>query len=196
MTDNSRPPGTPIELVTISTPSAWVGRFAPLVTKGGAVMDVACGGGRHSRLFAERGHPVLAMDRDIAKLGGVANLDLVTGVEADLEYTAPFEAAGQNFAGIVVTNYHDMNLIKVLAGALVPGGVLIYETFAVGNERFGKPSNPDFLLKPDELLNECMAENLTIIAYEHGDVKSPKPATRQRICAMKMPEGHHPVLPE
>jgi SAM-dependent methyltransferase len=195
MTDTSRPPGAPIELVTISTPSAWVVRFAPLIASGGAVMDVACGGGRHSRLFAERGHPVLAMDRDIAKLGGVANLDLVTGVEADLEYTTAFEAAGQNFSGIVVTNYRDPNLIKVLAGALVPGGVLIYETFAIGNERFGRPSNPDFLLKPDELLNECMAENLTIIAYEFGDVELPKPATRQRICAMKMPKGHHPALP-
>ena len=195
MTDISRPPGTPIELVTISTPSAWVVRFAPLVPTGGAVMDVACGGGRHSRLFAERGHPVLAMDRDINKLGDVANLDLVTGVAADLEYTAPFEAAGQNFSGIVVTNYRSDNLIKVLAGALVPGGVLIYETFAIGNERFGRPNNPDFLLKPDELLEECMAENLTIIAYEHGDGETPKPATRQRICAMKMAQGQHTALP-
>jgi SAM-dependent methyltransferase len=191
MTDTSKP----IEHAIVSTPSAWVERFAPLVPAGGAVMDVACGGGRHSRLFAERGHPVLAMDRDISQLGEVSDINGVTGVEADLELIAPFEAAGQNFSGIVVTNYRGVNLIKVLAGALKAGGVLIYETFAVGNGRYGRPANPDFLLKPDELLKECMAENLTIIAYEFGDVELPKPATRQRICAMKMPEDHHPVLP-
>jgi SAM-dependent methyltransferase len=158
-------------------------------------MDVACGAGRHSRLFAERGHPVLAMDRDISKLGDVANLDTVTGVEADLEFIAPFEAAGQNFSGAVVTNYKGVNLIHVLARSLLPGGVLIYETFATGNERYGRPANPEFLLKPDQLLHECLAEGLTIIAYEFGDVETPRPASRQRICAMKMTEDMHPVLP-
>jgi SAM-dependent methyltransferase len=183
------------EHVSNTSPSPWVVRFAPLVAAGGAVMDVACGGGRHSRFFAERGHPVLAMDRDISKLGEVAGIEGVTGVEADLEYIAPFEAAGENFAGIVVTNYRGVNLVKVLASNLRSGGVLIYETFAVGNERFGKPSSPDFLLKPDELLKECLAENLTVIAYEFGDVDLPKPTTRQRICALKMAEDQHPVLP-
>jgi len=158
-------------------------------------MDVACGGGRHSRLFAERGHPVLAMDRDISQLGEVAGLDGVTGVEADLEYIAPFEAAGQNFSAAVVTNYRSENLVRVLAGALLPGGVLIYETFAQGNERFGSPRSPDFLLKPDELLHQCLAAELTVIAYEFGDVEVPKPATRQRICAVKMSDGDHPMLP-
>ena len=188
-------PSKPIEHVAVATPSAWVTRFAPLVKKGGAVLDVACGGGRHSRLFAERGHPVLAMDRDISQLGDVGELPGITGIEAGLELVAPFEAAGQNFSGIVVTNYRGVNLIHVLADLLLPGGVLIYETFAVGNGRFGQPRNQDFLLLPDELLHECLASDLTVIAYEFGDVELPKPATRQRICALKMQQDTHPILP-
>jgi SAM-dependent methyltransferase len=137
---------------------------------------------------------VLAIDRNIGQLGEVANLPGVTGVEADLDYVAPFEAAGQNFAAAVVTNYRSQNLIHVLADLLLPGGVLIYETFAVGNERFGRPASPDFLLKPDELLHDCLARNLTVVAYEFGDVDVPRPASRQRICALKMIEGSHHVL--
>jgi len=185
----------PTKQSLIREPSPWVVRFAPLVRQGGAVMDVACGGGRHSHLFATRGHPVLAMDRDISQLGEVGDMDGVTGVEADLEYIEPFQVAGQNFSGAVVTNYRSENLVHVLAGALLPGGVLIYETFAQGNGRFGSPRSPDFLLKPDELLHQCLAAGLTVIAYEFGDVDLPKPATRQRICAIKMAEGDHPVLP-
>jgi SAM-dependent methyltransferase len=161
-------------------PSGWVRRFAHLVAPGGAVLDVACGGGRHARFFRDRGHPVTAIDR---KLDGMAGVDDIELVEADLE-AAPWPLPGQRFAGIVVTNYLHRPLLPILVAALEPeGGVLIYETFAQGQAEFGRPASPDFLLQPNELLQAALP-GLTVVAYEHGISYSPKPAAVQRIAAV------------
>lgn len=170
-------------------PSIWVARFAPLIPEG-ETLDLACGAGRHSRLLAEKGHPVLAVDRseDMLALaaaaadGGVRTmcLDLETG---DPAQSWPFER--NRFAGIVVTNYLHRPLWPSLIASLAENGVLIYETFARGNEQFGKPSNPDFLLARGELLDVAREYGLRVVAYEDGYVSIPKPAMLQRICMIK-----------
>ena len=162
-------------------PSAWVVRFSPLVPDG-PVLDVAAGGGRHTRWFADRGHPVVAVDRRVEALLPLAS-ESVQVVRADLEEGAwPFEA--ERFAGVVVTNYLWRERLPELLGSVRPGGVLIYETFGVGNERFGKPSNPAFLLRPGELREAC-TDAFEVEAYEHLEVTEPKPAIVQRICAIR-----------
>ena len=162
--------------------SPWVMRFAPLIAAGGAVLDVAAGGGRHARCLAQRGHPVTAVDRDTAALAQTPGLRVV---EADLEDGSAWPLAGQQFAGVIVANYLHRPLFPLLIDSLLPGGVLIYETFALGNEAFGRPRNPDFLLKPGELLQAFAG--LTVIAYEHGRIDSPHPKVVQRICAQAYP---------
>jgi len=162
--------------------SPWVRRFAPIVPAG-EVLDLACGSGRHARLFAQLGHPVTAVDRDPDALAAAAAPGIVT-LQADLEIDGapwPFEAG--RFAGIVVTNYLHRPLLAKLCASLAPGGVLVYETFALGNEAFGKPSNPDFLLRPGELLEMAAAAGLTVLAYEDGVTSDPRAARVQRLCA-------------
>lgn len=180
-----------------AVPSSWVARFAPLVPAG-EVLDLACGSGRHSHLFARLGHPVLALDRDVEALASLAADAAVARLAApngdrphsgsvstmlfDLERDPqaadwPFEPG--RFAGIVVTNYLHRPLLPKIVEALRPDGILIYETFAAGNERFGKPSNPAFLLEEGELLGLP----LRVIAYESGYSATPKPAMLQRLCA-------------
>jgi SAM-dependent methyltransferase len=154
--------------------SPWVLRWADLVDRG-PVLDVAAGAGRHSLVFAERGLEVVAVDREPQRLPGVRF------VRADLEDGSPWPFAGQRFAAIVVTNYLHRPLFAPLAQSLAEGGVLIYETFMAGNERYGRPSNPAFLLRPGELLDAF--RNLTPIAFEQGYVETPKPAMIQRLCA-------------
>jgi SAM-dependent methyltransferase len=163
-------------------PSPWVVRHLGLVPARSDVLDVAAGAGRHTRLFLDRGHPVVAVDRDTSKLADLAGNPLVTILAADLE-GGPWPLGERRFAGIVVTNYLHRPLLPVLVGALAPGGALIYETFAVGNERFGKPSNPDFLLRPGELL-EAVRGRLRVVAYEDVQLDAPKPAMVQRIAAV------------
>lgn len=165
-----------------SSPSPWVRRFASLIAPRGAVLDVACGTGRHARLLARMGYRVEAVDRDSKLLEVLAGEPGVSTRVADLEGDVwPFQAAA--FDGVIVTNYLHRPVFPALMAALRPDGVLIYETFMVGNENFGKPSNPDFLLKPNELL-ELVSNRLVVVAFEQGRVQSPKPACIQRICAM------------
>ena len=162
-------------------PSPWVARWATLVRPGGEVLDLACGGGRHARFLAKLGFEVEAVDRDASLFP-----DPPAGValrEADLE-SGGWPYAGRLFDGIVVTNYLHRPLLPVLAASLEPGGVLVYETFARGNERFGKPSNPDFLLAPGELL-EAVRGRLRVLAYEDLVVDHPRPAAVQRLCARR-----------
>lgn len=166
----------------IQVPSAWVVRWADRIPAGGRVLDVACGNGRHARYLAARGHPVEAVDRDAATPALLAGISGVSGRSADLE-EGDWPYAGDRFAGIVVTNYLHRPLFPRLLAALAPGGVLIYETFAAGNERFGRPSNPAYLLKPGELL-DAVHGRLRVIAYEDVIVAEPKPAALQRICAV------------
>jgi SAM-dependent methyltransferase len=158
-------------------PSDWVRRWAALVERG-PVLDVACGAGRHAVLFAERGLEVVAVDREAQRIPGVRF------VQADLE-AADWPFGGERFAAIVVTNYLHRPLLKTLQAALAEDGVLIYETFMVGNEKYGRPSNPAFLLRPAELLQAFTT--LMPIAFEQGYVERPKPAMVQRLCARK---GH------
>jgi SAM-dependent methyltransferase len=166
----------------IDTPSAWVLRWAPLIAAGGRVLDLACGSGRHACALAASGHVVDAVDRDPARIRTLAPVAHVTAVCADLEAGEwPFRDV--RYAGVVVTNYLHRPLFPVLLDALAPGGVLIYETFAAGNERFGRPSNPEFLLRAGELL-EVARGRLRVIAYEDVTVDAPKPAAVQRICAV------------
>ena len=163
------------------SPSAWVQRWISWIRPGGAVLDVACGSGRHARLLARLGFEVDAVDRDTGVFADPP--DNVELRQADIE-SGPWPYAGRRFDGIVVTNYLHRPLIPVLAGSLEPGGVLIYETFARGNERFGKPSNPAFLLAPGELL-EAARGKLRVIAFEDLVVDDPRPAAVQRLCARR-----------
>jgi SAM-dependent methyltransferase len=164
----------------LAAPSAWVERWASLIRPGGAVLDVACGTGRHARYLARLGFEVHGVDRDAS---GFVPLSGVAWREADLE-EGPWPYAGRAFDAIVVTNYLHRPLLATLVGSLEPGGILVYETFAHGNERFGKPSNPAFLLAPGELL-EAVRGRLRVLAYEDLVVNEPRPAAIQRIAARR-----------
>ena len=144
------------------------------------MLDLAAGSGRHARLFLERGHPVVALDRDVARLAG---LD-VEIVQADLEDGSPWPLPGRRFGAVVVANYLWRPLLPHIVGAVASGGLLLYETFARGNQAYGEPRNPAFLLEPGELL-EAVRGELQIVAYEHGLVEPPRPSVRQRICALR-----------
>ena len=156
-------------------PSTWVVRWAPRITQG-TVLDVACGSGRHSRFFLQRNLQVTSIDRDPQEIPGARF------VQADIE-NGPWPLENERFEGVVVTNYLHRPLFPVLEKSLASGGVLIYETFMVGNERFGRPSNPAFLLKRGELLSAF--GDLQVLGFEEGEVSEPKPAVIQRLCAMR-----------
>lgn len=163
--------------------SPWVERFTHLIRPGGSVLDVAAGHGRHSRFLLSQGYRVTATDIDVSALFDLTALESATLVQADLEADPwPFEADA--FDAIVMTNYLHRPHIPYLIDSLATEGVLLIETFGVGNEHYGRPRNPDFLLKPGELL-EAFANSLTVVAYEHGAEDHPRPAVRQRICAIK-----------
>lgn len=166
-----------------AAPSQWVSRWAGLVPAGAPVLDVACGDGRHARLLAARGYPVDAVDRDAGAIAALAGVPGIAARCADIE-TGAWPYQGRTFAAVVVTNYLHRPLFPLLIAALAPGGVLIYETFAVGNERYGRPSNPDFLLRPGELL-EVVRGECRVVAYENHHVNEPRPAVMQRICAIR-----------
>jgi len=163
-------------------PSAWVERFARMIPVGGTVLDLACGSGRHTRLLLGLGHRVAAVDRDVAAIAALEALSGVEALVADLEQ-GPWPYGARKFAGIVVTNYLHRPLLPLLVEALCDQGVLIYETFARGNERFGRPSNPEFLLEPGELLR-LAAGRMRVLAFEDLLVEEPKLAMVQRLCAM------------
>lgn len=148
------------------------------------MLDLACGGGRHARLLAAHGHQVLAVDRDEAALARLQGIPGIATARLDLEGDQ-WPLAGQRFAGIVVTNYLWRPRLGDLLALLAPGGVLIYETFMIGNEAYGKPSNPEFLLQPGELRALAAAAGLREIAFEEGYTANPKPAMRQAICAVR-----------
>jgi SAM-dependent methyltransferase len=162
-------------------PSPWVVRFSALVQDGAKVLDVACGRGRHSRWFAARGCRVVAVDRDTAALGQLAGVPGVTTVHADLEgHRWPFET--EKFDAIVVIHYLHRPLFPHLLASLADDGVLLYETFARGNEVYGKPSNPDFLLGDGELLT-VVGGSLIVVAVEQGRIDGEAPAVMQRVAA-------------
>ncbi|HEX7684569.1 MAG TPA: class I SAM-dependent methyltransferase [Trinickia sp.] len=165
-------------------PSPWVVRWSHLVEPGGDVLDIAAGSGRHARWFAARGHAVLAIDRAEPALAALSGIDGVETLEADLEDGSPWPLPEtRRFAAVVVTNYLNRPLLPRLHRLLAPGGVLLYETFARGNETVGKPSNPAFLLAQGELL-DAVRGRLVVVAYEDGFLAAPRAAFVQRICAV------------
>ena len=165
-------------------PSPWVVRHAQSIRAGGKVLDLACGSGRHARFLAGLGYPVLAVDRDAEALAGLSTIEGITTRLLDLE-GEEWPLAGQVFDGIVVTNYLWRPRLPDVLALLAPGGVLIYETFMVGNAAYGKPSNPDFLLQAGELRQLAAAAGLREVEYAEGYVASPKPAMRQAVCAIR-----------
>jgi SAM-dependent methyltransferase len=175
-------------------PSAWITRFAALVPEGARMLDVAAGRGRHARFFAARGARVLAVDVDAQSLASLAGVPGVVTRVADLEDGAwPF--SGESFDAIVVTNYLHRPRLPHLVDALAPDGVLLYETFAAGNGAFGRPSNPAFLLRENELF-DALRERLTIVAFEQGATLEPaREAVVQRIAAVGRSRPWPPSLP-
>jgi SAM-dependent methyltransferase len=172
-------------------PSAWITRFAASLPVDGAVLDVACGGGRHTRWFLEQGRDVVAVDRDLSGVADLADAPRVELLSADLEAGAPPPFVGTTFAAVVVTNYLWRPILADLVRAVAPDGWLLYETFAVGNERFGHPTNPDFLLRPGELLELARTHGLRVVAYEDVVVDDPRPAAVQRIAAIRPAHQAH-----
>ena len=165
-------------------PSPWVRRWSHLVPAQGSVLDVACGQGRHLRWFAQRNHPLVGVDRSQDALHSIADLvacGRAQAVLADIE-NGPWPFEGRRFDAVLVTNYLWRPLLPILLDSLAPGGVLLYETFAAGNESVGKPARPDFLLQPGELLRLCAG--LRVVAYEDGFLAAPDRFV-QRIAAVR-----------
>ena len=169
-------------------PAPWVIRFADLAPAAGSVLDLACGGGRHARWFLERGHRVTAVDRDTGGVSDLAGHERLEIVECDLESGAPFPLRGRTFDGVVVANYLHRPILADIVAAVADGGVLLYETFAAGQERFGRPHNPDFLLRPGELL-DAVRGVLRVVAYEDLVLGDPEPRAVQRIAAVRALAG-------
>ena len=166
-------------------PSSWVTRFAPLIT--GEVLDVACGKGRHVRYFLSKGNTVTAIDKDLSGLSDIETNSRLNLIKIDLEKKTD---KGQNplpirpIGSVIVTNYLWRPLLPHIVGAVAKGHFLIYETFATGNEAFGRPKNSDYLLKPGELI-EAVRDELQVVAYENLYSEEPRPSVLQRICAIR-----------
>lgn len=179
----------------LGEPSAWVRRWSHLVAPGAKVLDVACGAGRHSRWFAQRGAEVTALDRDAQALAQVG--PGITTVLADIEQ-GPWPFGPEQFDALVVTNYLWRPLWPTWVASLKPGGVVVAETFALGQARWGKPSNPEFLLQPGELWS--LVQPLHVLAFEDGLLDSP-PRRVQRVVAVRPPQpgpelqGDRPLSP-
>ena len=176
-------------------PSDWVKRWSHLVKPQGRMLDVACGYGRHANYFSELNHLVTLVDRSQESMDAITLPPQVCEkVVADIE-NGPWPFAGRQFDAIVVTNYLWRPLMPSLLASLAPGGVLLYETFAQGNETVGKPSRPDFLLRPGELITVC--KDLVVVAFEDGFIQAAggKPARFiQRVAAVRQDaEGTKPA---
>jgi len=169
--------------VTAVGASPWVRRWLHLVRPGGTALDVACGSGRHVRLLAERGFRVTGVDRDAQATAALQ--DCAEIVVADIE-SGPWPFLGSRFDAVVVTNYLWRPLLPTIMSSVGEAGVLIYETFAMGQESVGRPTRPDFLLRPGELLEA--AHGLRIVAYEDGFLAEPGRYV-QRLAAVREPSG-------
>ncbi len=167
-----------------TAPSDWIVRFAGRVPADGSVLDLACGGGRHGRLFLGKGGPVTFLDKDIAAVEDLSDNPLATLIKADLEGPEPWPLQGRTFDGVIVANYLWRPLLQQIVDLVAPGGVLLYETFANGNEAFGRPRNPDFLLRSGELL-EAARGQLEVLAYAQFQRDDPRPAVIQHIAARR-----------
>ena len=164
-------------------PSAWIERHSPLISRSGPILDIAAGRGRHTRFLLKKGHSVIAVDKNLSYLRDIKTPRLSL-VQVDLETRESWPFKNGVFAGVVVTNYLYRPLFGAIIASLAQGGFLIYETFARGNEKFGKPNNPDYLLEPGELIQVTL-NKLHIVAYEDLIVEQPRPAQIQRICGRR-----------
>ncbi|MBI08922.1 MAG: SAM-dependent methyltransferase [Rhodospirillaceae bacterium] len=165
-------------------PSPWVTRFANLIPNNGIVLDLACGGGRHGRLFLTRYHKVTFLDRDIAPVTDLSANVSAELIEADLESDSGWPLVSRQFDAVIVTNYLWRPILPRIMATVAAGGLLLYETFALGNEAFGRPRNPDFLLKPGELL-EAARGQLEVLSYEHLHLETPTPRVIQHLAARR-----------
>jgi SAM-dependent methyltransferase len=166
-------------------PSAWVKRWSHLIKPQGTVLDVACGYGRHAYYFSQKNHYITLIDRSQEAIESIAiQAHVCEKVVADIE-NQPWPLLGRQFDAVVVTNYLWRPLMPTLLASLATGGVLIYETFAAGNETVGKPMRPDFLLRSGELLEVC--KNLHVVGFENGFTEAAggqTPRFVQRIAAV------------
>ena len=163
-------------------PSTWVKKCSELLRPGSTILDLACGSGRHANYLAAQGHDITALDKSSEALAKISSSIGIHPFEFDLE-TGSWPFSERKFDAIVVTNYLYRPIMQNIVDALYPSGILIYETFMSGNERYGRPSSPDFLLRPNELI-DLVHKKLEILLYEAGRVNYPKPALIQRICAV------------
>jgi len=163
----------------LPAPSDWIRRWSHLVPPGGSVLDVACGQGRHMRWFFKQNHPVTGIDKAQEAIESVASMG--QAICADIE-AGPWPLPGRRFDCVVVTNYLWRPLLSTLVDSVAPGGLLLYETFAQGNETVGRPARAEFLLRPGELLQAC--QGLRVVAYEDGFLDSPARFV-QRIAAVR-----------
>ena len=163
--------------------SDWVKKYVARIPSSKLVLDLACGSGKNTRFLLESGYNVVALDRDVSQLADISHNQNLEIYEFDLETGSKFPFYKREFSGIVVTNYLYRPILDDLTTALGFGGVLIYQTFMVGNEAYGRPNNPNFLLKKNEL-KDVFGKQLDVIAFEEGYVQIPKPAMVQRICAI------------
>jgi len=164
-------------------------RFASELGPGSRVLDLACGAGRHARMLLDAGHHVTAVDVDLSGVTDLEGHPSVSLRAADLEDGSPWPLPGATFDGVIVTNYLHRPIFPAVLAAVATGGMLLYETFARGNEQYGKPSNPDFLLRPAELLevvrSDGEAGGFEILDFSQGFTDTPKPAVVQRIAARR-----------
>ena len=163
-------------------PSSWVQRFGKLASTGDTALDLACGNGRNGRWLRDRGLIVTFLDRDVSALADLSDTEII---KTNLESGGPFPLGDRTFDCVVVTNYLWRDILVDIGAAVIPGGLLIYETFGLGNEMFGRPRNPNFLLKPGELAT-AVKPAFHIIGYEHGLRTEPSDAVVQRLAAIKL----------
>ena len=166
-------------------PSPWILRFGRQLKKCATALDLACGGGRNGRWFLLRDIRVTFLDRNISGLTDLTDVEQAEIIEADLETSGPYPLGTRQFECVVVTNYLRRDILANIFDSVAPSGILIYETFGAGNQAFGRPRNPDFLLQPNELLN-ATRNRFHVLAYEHGLRRVPSPAVVQRIAAVRM----------
>ncbi|MFT5540296.1 MAG: SAM-dependent methyltransferase [Alphaproteobacteria bacterium] len=170
-------------------PSPWVkdaiARYEPLGPGDLRILDLAAGRGRHTRHLLDLEYVVLAVDRDISGLRYLDGRDGFEALEGDLESGSPWPFAGEKFRAVIVTNYLYRSSLAQVISLVAPGGYLIYETFGIGNERFGRPSNPDFLARPHEIAEAAEAGGLNVLVDTHGEVETPRPAVLHRCAAFR-----------
>ncbi len=165
-------------------PSPWILRWADLAPSDMPVLDLASGGGRHGRVFLDRGFAVTFLDRDISAVSDLSDHAGATCLEIDLEVGAPFPLRAHSFGAVIVTCYLHRPILPDILNTVAPGGILLYETFAQGNQAYGHPAREAYLLNEGELL-DAVRHRFTVRAYEHGYDATPKPGIRQRICAIR-----------